>query len=171
MRGERFLGAAKLRLRLAAVVLVGLAVLVSVRVARAETALEWAAAEASRAHSFGHRLMVAETGESRLLNVAKRYIGSRRFTPLPRAWCADAVGAWLHQAGYSSTGDGRAISYARYGRATSAHVGAIAVLPHHVGVVAGFDRRGLILVSGNHNHRVGVGVYSARRILAFREPV
>ena len=155
--------------------------------ARAESALEFAAAEASRSHAaqiitpvrpparhrrFALSIMIAETRESRLLEVAERYIGSHRFTPFRRPWCADAIGAWLHQAGYSSTGDGRAISYAHYGRATTPHIGAIAVMPHHVGVVVGFSKdRGPILVSGNHRHRVGVGVYSAHRIIAYREPV
>lgn len=54
---------------------------------------------------------------------------------------------------------------------TSAHVGAIAVMPHHVGVVSGFDANGNpVIVSGNHNHRVGEGVYPRSRIIAYVEP-
>ena len=107
----------------------------------------------------------------RLLVVAESYRGSRRFTARARAWCADALGAWLRMAGFSSTGDGRAISYLHYGRPSGPHVGAIAVLRHHVGIVVGQGAHGPILLSGNHGKRVGVGEYSARRILAYREPV
>ncbi len=105
-----------------------------------------------------------------LLAMADRYIGSRRFTRQARAWCADAMNAWLARIGKRGTGDGRAISFAHYGRATSPHPGAIAVMRHHVGVVAKVERGGVVLVSGNHAHRVGVGFYSRRVILAFREP-
>lgn len=109
---------------------------------------------------------------SQLVTIAQRYIGSRRFTSHARAWCADALGVWLHKAGYSNTGDGRAISYLRYGRpAGGPRIGAIAVMRHHVGIVVGRTARGPVLLSGNHARRVGVGVYSAHRILAYREPV
>lgn len=108
--------------------------------------------------------------QSQLLSVAERYVGSRRFTRYARAWCADAMGAWLRQAGYNSTNDGRAISYLHYGRPSSPKVGAIAVLPHHIGIVVGFDRNGVVLLSGNHGHRVAYGSYSARQIIAYREP-
>lgn len=106
-----------------------------------------------------------------LVAVAQRYIGARRFTSHARAWCADALGVWLHKAGYSNTGDGRAISYLRYGHPAPMRVGAIAVLKHHVGIVADVTPRGVVLLSGNHGRKVGYGLYSARRILAFRWPV
>ena len=106
-----------------------------------------------------------------LIAVAQRYIGARRFTAHARAWCADALGVWLHKAGYSNTGDGRAISYLRYGHPAPMRVGAIAVLKHHVGIVADVTPRGVVLLSGNHGRKVGYGLYSARRILAFRWPV
>lgn len=107
---------------------------------------------------------------TQLLAVAERYIGSRRFTPYARAWCADALNAWLRQAGYRGTGDGRAISFARYGRASGLKVGAIAVMRHHVGIVVGRSKRGVVLLSGNHSRRVGIGIYASHRIVAFREP-
>ncbi len=109
---------------------------------------------------------------SQLVTIAQRYIGSRRFTSHARAWCADALNVWLRQAGYRGTGDGRAISFARYGRAAGGpRIGSIAVMRHHVGIVVGRTARGPVLLSGNHARRVGVGVYSAHRILAYREPV
>ena len=135
---------------------------------RAQRALD----RAARRNGFA--LAAAETivrGQSTaLIAVAERYIGSRRFTARARAWCADAMNAWLAKAGYSGTGDGRAISFARYGRPSAPKIGAIAVMRHHVGVVVGRSSRGIVLLSGNHGRRVGVGVYSARRILAYREP-
>ena len=109
---------------------------------------------------------------SSLLNVARSYLGRRNFTGFEEAWCADALRVWLRQSGHSLGGtDHRAISFARYGRPSTPHVGAVAVLRHHVGIVAGFTHGGVILLSGNHRQRVGFGVYSPRRILAFREPI
>lgn len=106
-----------------------------------------------------------------LLAEAQRYLGSGRFTKLARAWCADAMNAWLARAGLRGTGDGRAISFARYGRATAPKVGAIAVARNHVGIVAGFERGKVLLLSGNHGNRVAYGLYAMNRFIAFREPV
>ncbi len=79
--------------------------------------------------------------------------------------------AWLRASGHPISGtDHRAVSFARYGRPTSPHVGAVAVLPHHVGIVAGVSRAGVVLLSGNHGRRVAYGVYPMRRIIAFRDP-
>ncbi len=106
------------------------------------------------------------------MSVARRDLGRGNFTGFREEWCADALRAWLRQAGHSVAGtDHRAISFARYGRPTFAHVGAVAVLSHHVGIVAAFTGRGVVLLSGNHGRRVGLGVYSPRRILAFRDPL
>lgn len=126
-------------------------------------------------------------GSSSLLSVARNYLGRGNFTGYREAWCADALRAWLRRGGYSISGtDHRAISFARYGRPTSAHVGAVAVMWHHVGIVAGFANcssgwrtperapnkcGGVLLLSGNHGRRVAYGVYPLRRIVAFREPV
>jgi len=57
---------------------------------------------------------------------------------------------------------------------TTAHVGAIAVMGRrgggHVGIVTGFDENGNPrIVSGNHNHQVGEGVYPKGRIYAYVE--
>jgi hypothetical protein len=111
-------------------------------------------------------------GGSSLLSVARAYLGRGNFTGYREAWCADALRAWLRKSGHSTAGtDHRAISFARYGRATSPHVGAVAVLKHHVGIVAGFTRGRLILLSGNHGHRVALGAYPRGRIIAFRDPI
>jgi GTP-binding protein len=40
---------------------------------------------------------------------------------------------------------------------------------HHVGIVKGYDQKGNpIMISGNHNRRVGVGVYARNRVIAYR---
>ncbi|MGO8738061.1 hypothetical protein [Rhodoblastus sp.] len=115
---------------------------------------------------------VAWGGAPSLLNVARRDLGRGNFTGFREAWCADALRAWLRRSGYSLAGtDHRAISFARYGRPTSPHLGAIAVLRHHGGIVAGFTRGRIVLLSGNHGRRVALGAYPARRIIAFRNPV
>lgn len=58
---------------------------------------------------------------------------------------------------------------------TGPQVGAIAVLSRrgggHVGVVTGFEANGdPIIISGNHGRRVGEGVYSKHRIVAYVLP-
>jgi len=84
-------------------------------------------------------------------------------------WCAHYLGMMLHSVGLPDSGSNTAISYAHYGRPASPTPGVIAVMRHHVGVVTkvlGGDK--VELVSGNHSHRVGIGVYSTQRIIAWR---
>lgn len=57
------------------------------------------------------------------------------------------------------------------GRGARPVIGAYAVMPGHVGVVTGIDANGNpIILSGNHNHSVGEGVYPRRRITAYVQP-
>lgn len=87
-----------------------------------------------------------------------RQLGLRR-----TEWCS----AFLRWLTHASDVDDRAISWL-HKRHVTAHVGAIAVMPHHVGIVEGFDRHGNpVIISGNHNNRVGEAVYQRRRIIAF----
>jgi uncharacterized protein (TIGR02594 family) len=83
----------------------------------------------------------------------------------------------LKRAGYRGTGSDMASSFASYGRRVGGpQFGAIAVMSRgnrggHVGVVSGIDRNGNpIIISGNHNRRVGVGVYPRGRIYAYVIP-
>lgn len=105
-----------------------------------------------------------------LVDVAQRYLGARNFTGLRAPWCTAALRIWLARAGYRAPRSNRAVDFAQYGRPARPQVRAIAVMRHHVGIVIGFSRHGPILLSGNHRHRVGVGVYPARRIIAYRVP-
>jgi hypothetical protein len=90
-------------------------------------------------------------------------------------WCAHYLNMILQEAGYPSGGN-LARAYASYGRPTPARVGAIAVMPNHVGVVAFVGDDYVILVSGNHGgsngHRtVGLGRYAMNRVTTFRMPL
>ncbi len=106
-----------------------------------------------------------------LVSVASRFLGAGNFTHFRGPWCAAAVGKWLALAGYRRLPSLRAIDYRRYGRPSGPVPGAVAVMRHHVGIVVGMTRRGPLILSGNHGHRVGLGVYATRKILAYRSPV
>lgn len=91
---------------------------------------------------------------------------------LPRSlWCADFMNKIAP--GYNT--DRRAISWAKVGRpASRGCIGCVAVLTRgkrggHVGVVKGWQGGNPVIVSGNHNRRVGVGVYPAGRLVALRD--
>lgn len=108
-----------------------------------------------------------------LVSKARRYLGqTANQIGLHRAtlWCA----AFLNKITNGGTGSDLALSFAGYGRPASyGCVGCIAVLKRkrggHVGVVASYDKRGNpIIISGNHNRRVGEGVYPVSRVIAWR---
>lgn len=89
-------------------------------------------------------------------------------------WCGAFLDKVLTEAGYHPGGN-LARGYASYGYPTHARVGAIAVMAHHVGIVAEVGPGYVTLVSGNHSgksgHRtVGVGRYATSRVLTFRMP-
>jgi hypothetical protein len=104
-------------------------------------------------------------GSSGLVARARSYMGqtASQIGLRRTLWCS----AFLRHLTNARGVDDRAISWLSQPR-TTARVGAIAVMRHHVGIVTGFDRHGNpILVSGNHGRRVGEGVYSAHRIIAY----
>jgi hypothetical protein len=109
-----------------------------------------------------------------LVALAIRYDGKNP-TRWSYNWCAHYLDMVLQEAGYPSGGN-LARGYASYGQPTPARVGAIAVMPNHVGVVAFVGDDYVILVSGNHGasngHRtVGLGRYALSRITTFRMPL
>ena len=85
-----------------------------------------------------------------------------------RLWCADFMNM------IAGGDDRRAISYAQRGKAAPyGCTNCVAVTARkgggHVGVVSGYDSGGNpIIISGNHNRRVGVGVYAKHRVIAYR---
>jgi len=108
-----------------------------------------------------------EPTHNNLIAKASQYIGmnARQVGVRLNLWCS----AFLRKLTNAKGVDDRAISWLKRPR-TAKRIGAIAVMAHHVGIVKGFDRSGNpILISGNHGHRVGVGVYSKYRILAYVE--
>lgn len=84
-------------------------------------------------------------------------------------WCS----AYVHHVtgnSYRNVADDRAISWKNAGSPASyGCVDCVMVMSHHVGFVVGYDERGnIILKSGNHNRRVGIGTYHKSRAIAFR---
>jgi uncharacterized protein (TIGR02594 family) len=107
---------------------------------------------------------------------AKRWMGTNP-TGWDRVWCARFMNFVLKRTGHPGTGSDSAASFADYGRRLwFPQVGAIAVMKRgknggHVGVVSGFaDNGNPIIISGNHNKRVGVGVYPRDRVYAYVVP-
>lgn len=97
--------------------------------------------------------------------------GSRPFDCPVRRWC----GCWLaHQFGLTDRALWRARNWARIGTpAAPGCIGCIAVLRRgptggHVGIVQGYTDGNPIILSGNHNNAVGVGIYPRARVIAYR---
>ena len=111
-----------------------------------------------------------------LVSEARKYLGTNP-TARKRLWCATFMNLVLAKLGYAGTNSDAAKSFADYGRRISEpKVGAIAVLTRgkrggHVGVVTGIDPQGNpIIISGNHNKRVGESVYARARVIAYVMP-
>lgn len=130
------------------------------------------------------------------LQVAKSYIGTQEvvgykhnpiilgwwkrlglpFTDDETPWCAGFVGGVLEECQLKSTRSGLALSYANYGvRLSGPAVGAIASMKRngggHVGIVAGKNKKGqILLVGGNQSNAVNVKAFPAERIIAYTWP-
>ncbi len=111
-----------------------------------------------------------------LVTEARKYMGTNP-TRRTKLWCATFMNFVLAKAGYAGTGSDAAKSFASYGkRVSEPRIGAIAVLSRgrrggHVGIVTGIDSNGNpIIISGNHGHRVGEGLYSRSRVIAYVMP-
>ena len=118
----------------------------------------------------------ARVSSSPLISEARKYMGTNP-TARKKLWCATFMNMILRKTGYAGTNSDAARSFAQYGhRISSPQVGAIAVLTRgktggHVGVVTGIDPNGNpIILSGNHGHRVGEGVYPRSRVIAYVMP-
>lgn len=90
----------------------------------------------------------------------------------PHAWC----GCWLGiKLGLTDRSLWLARNWARVGRGIShPQEGAIVVMSRgskggHVGIIQDVaDNGDLVVLSGNHNNRVGVGTYPRKRVIAYR---
>lgn len=71
----------------------------------------------------------------------------------PSAWCGWQMRQWFpgHETDRPGLNLDMAHDWARVGASTDAHIGAVVVWPHHVGVITGFDSHSLqwIVKSGN----------------------
>jgi uncharacterized protein (TIGR02594 family) len=115
-------------------------------------------------------------GMPELVAEARKYMGTNP-TDRSRLWCATFMNFILAKLGYAGTNSDAARSFAYYGkRISEPRVGAIAVLTRgkdggHVGVVSGIDSNGNpVIISGNHNKRVGEAVYARSRVIAYVMP-
>lgn len=105
-----------------------------------------------------------------LVKMASQYIGENaRQLGLPRSlWCADFMNMLVGGT------DRKAASYLHRGSPASyGCTDCVAVTTrrggNHVGIVTGYDERGNpIMISGNHNNRVGVGVYAKWKVIGYR---
>ena len=111
-----------------------------------------------------------------LVMLAQSQLGNGAIYGRASLWCGRFMNWALAHAGYRGTGSDMAKSFLKLPR-TSPRVGAIAVFNRggrygHVGIVTGFDPQGNpIIISGNHGHRVGRGVYPRQRVIAYVMPV
>lgn len=100
-----------------------------------------------------------------LVSTARAYLGqtAAQIGVRRTLWCSAFIRYITRAAGV----DDRAISWIRKPHVAAA-VDTIAVMPHHVGIVSGFDGAGNpILISGNNGGRVREAPYPRRRVLAF----
>lgn len=107
---------------------------------------------------------------SAMIATARSYTGTNP-TRRSRQWCGEFMGLVVRKTGGRvPEGYAKASSWAKLPR-TTMRVGAVAVMPHHVGIVTGQCENGDVrIVSGNHGRRVGEGCYPRKRIIAFVEP-
>jgi hypothetical protein len=130
-------------------------------------------AQAEPARRAVHAKLDPPDTTNALVALAMRYDGQNP-TGWSHNWCAHYLDMVLKEGGYPSGGN-LARGYASYGQPTPARVGAIAVMAHHVGVVAFVGDDYVVLVSGNHSgssgqRTVGLGRYAMSRVMTFRMP-
>ena len=106
------------------------------------------------------------SGGSQLIRLAMEHLGANP-TGWTHNWCGRFLAMTLEAAGHTGGGN-LAAGYADYGLPAKAQVGAIAVMPHHVGIVTAVGPDYVVLLSGNHAHKVGVGRYASNKIIAYR---
>jgi uncharacterized protein (TIGR02594 family) len=104
-----------------------------------------------------------------LLNKARQYVGMKNMTGFRGPWCGAFMGMIARQLGIDPPKEYKlASAWTKAGtRISRPEVGAVAVMRHHVGIVAGVEDGKILLVSGNHNHRVGEGLYAQRKVIAY----
>jgi hypothetical protein len=106
-----------------------------------------------------------------MIATAKSYAG-RNPTGRSRQWCGEFMALVARRSGGRvPEGYAKASNWAKLPRTTE-RVGAVAVMPHHVGIVTGqCEGGGVKILSGNFGRaKVGEGCVSRSRIMAFVQP-
>ena len=105
-----------------------------------------------------------------LLDAARRYLGARRSpTGFRGAWCGDFLGLVARHTGADVPRNYRlARSWAGAGSRSAPRVGAVAVMRHHVTIIAQIVPGGFIGIGGNQGRRVKYSHYSWRGVIAIR---
>ena len=104
-----------------------------------------------------------------VVDEATRWLGATNPTGTSGPWCADFASFVLQRVGLPPLPNRMASSALRYGPHTDApRRGDLAVMPHHVGFVAGVEPGGTIdLLSGNYGRRVALAHVSRAAFVAF----
>lgn len=96
-----------------------------------------------------------------------RFLEQKLSDARPHAWC----GWFMRQQVGADPGPSYnlARSWAHWGSATFASIGAVVVWPHHVGMIVGGSPGHWVVKSGNDGHQVRTRELSVARAIAFRE--
>lgn len=116
--------------------------------------------------------------EAPWLDKAQHYVGAgpKKVGVKRRTlWCAEGLNQFLKMVGLIGTNSAQASSFARYGKATKAKRGAIAVMRRkggggHVGIVVADAGKNVKILSANHGGKVAYGLYPKSQIYAYRWP-
>ena len=116
-----------------------------------------------------HIVQAPSKNQGSLLANAMKYLGMGNITGFRGPWCGAFMGMIAKETGKPVPKDYKvAAAWSKVGtRISKPEVGAVAVMRHHVGIVLGVKDGKVLLISGNHNRRVGEGLYAQRRIIAY----
>jgi hypothetical protein len=119
-------------------------------------------------HSHGRfRAWSASSNHGGNGSVPGRNVASARSRGLP--WCGAFMADVMGITGRTARELWIAANWARWGRATTPHVGVVVVWRHHVGKIIGQSGGRWIVLSGNDGHAVRARPRSIAGAIAFRE--
>ena len=118
------------------------------------------------------RILHNARAETPLVKTALRYVGDGNVTGFSGPWCGAFMALVARKTGAHLPPNPLLAANWRFaGPHVAPQPGAFIVLRHHVGLVLRVVGRFVQVVSGNHSHRVGVGLYPISRAIAFVRPV
>jgi len=135
--------------------LIGAGVLAGARAVNAEPSDYRDLATAARTHR--------SAADTDLVRIAKRYLGRRNPTGFRGPWCKAFLNMVLEQGGYRTDRSLLARDAIRLGKRLSGpRIGAVAMRPHHVTIVAAIHERTISGLGGNQaGGRVALSTYPA----------